>query len=90
MHGGLIADGSSLEDSPQRVQIDRSKPAERWRYTCPEGCANWVRTNNHILCRSCQEADEHGVKSVDVEYYHIVDQQTGDEIPWSAVEVVDG
>lgn len=89
MLGELVADGSSLEDSHDTVRIDRSEPAERWRYTCPEGCADWIRTNNHIICRTCQEADKHDVKDVDVEYYYILDQQTGEKIPWSAVEVVE-
>lgn len=89
MRGQMVTDGSSIEDAPGRVQIDRSKPAHKWRYTCPEGCSNWVRTNNHILCRTCQEADEHDIKDVDVEYYHIVDQKTDEKIPWSAVEIVE-
>lgn len=82
-----VGDGSSAQDA-QRVRIDRSNPAERYRFTCPNGHVNWDRTNNHIWCRQCRRAFEAG-EDLDPEHYHIVDQQTGDEIPWGAVELAE-
>jgi len=86
MVGQLITDGSALEDAQPRVMIDRSVEAERWRYRCPRGHVNWDRTNNHVWCQGCRRQAEAGV-DVDPEWYKIVDEQTGEEIPWSAVEV---
>lgn len=83
----IETDGSSPQDARRKVRIDRSIPAHRWRFTCPEGCSDWVPTNSHIICRSCARAAEHGA-DVEVEYYEIVDQRNEETIPWSAVELV--
>lgn len=80
----LRADGSSLEDAPKRVVIDRSNATDRWRYTCPNGHVNWARTNSHIWCRGCSQANRHD-NDVDPEHYEIHDNKTGEIIPWSAV-----
>lgn len=86
MVGTLCTDGSALEDAQPRVVIDRSDEAERWRYRCPRGHVNWDRTNNHVWCQGCRRQAEAG-DDVDPEWYEIVDKRTGEEIPWSAVEV---
>lgn len=75
-------------DAPDGVTIDRSIPRERWRYTCPQGCSDWLPTNNHILCRGCRNASMHANRDLSVEYYEIVDQKTGERIPWERVELV--
>ena len=74
-------------DSPL-VRIDRSRTPQRWRYLCPEGHSNWDRTNNHIWCRSCRRANEAG-EDIDPEHYVVLDVKTGEEIPWSRIEIVE-
>jgi len=86
MVGELLTDGSALEDAQPRVVIDRTVEAERWRYRCPRGHVNWDRTNSHLWCQGCRRQAEAG-DDVDPEWYEIVDEQTGEKIPWSAVEV---
>jgi len=82
----LAADGSSPLDA-QRVTVDRSDEIDRMRYRCPNGHINWDRTNSHIWCQSCSRASEHD-DSVDPEHWEIIDERTGETIPWSAVRVV--
>jgi len=82
-----VTDGSSPEDA-ERVRIDRSNAAERYRFTCPNGHVNWDRTNNHIWCRQCRRAFEAGA-DCDPEHYELIDQTTGESIPWSSVELVE-
>lgn len=80
-----LADGSAQTDA-RRVRIDRTPP-EKYRWRCPNGHVDWDRTNNHIWCPGCARASRHD-PDVDPEHYHIVDNQTDEEIPWSAIEVV--
>lgn len=91
MAPAIITDGSSQRDRGDTVVIDRSIPAHRWRYTCPTHPfhTDWVRTNNHILCRGCQRSDAHGEGGGPVEYYEIRDGRTGERIHWSRVEIVE-
>jgi len=84
----LAADGSALADTHDTVEIDRSQETQRWRYRCPNGHTDWDRTNNHVWCRGCRRAVEAG-EDVDPEHYEIVDAKTGEEIPWSAVEILE-
>jgi hypothetical protein len=81
------ADGSATADRRESVEIDLGDDADRWRYRCPEGHANWAPTNNHLWCRQCRRNHEAGA-DVDPEHYALLDTQTGEEIPWSAIEVV--
>ena len=80
-----LADGSSPEDSPPSVEIDLDDPADRYRYVCPYGHTSWSRTNSHIHCYSCARHHD----DVDPEHWHVLDKRTGDEIPWSAVRIID-
>jgi hypothetical protein len=82
----LIADGSAAADRKPIIEIDRSNDVERYRWTCPEGHVDWAPTNNHLWCSTCRRQYEHG-RDVDPEHYHVVDQQTGEEIPWTRVEL---
>lgn len=84
----VAADGSAVTDRRETVRIDRSIPAERWRYICPEGHTDWFPTNNHVWCKGCRRAIEAGHDDLDAEYYEIVDKQSGEAIPWSAIELV--
>lgn len=84
----LRGDGSSVADRHPTVRIDRSSTADRWRFVCPNGHTDWDRTNSHLWCRSCRHQHEHGA-DMDPEHWHLVDRQTGEEIPWSAIELVE-
>lgn len=88
VRGDVRGDGSALADAPDRVEIDRSDHVERYRWRCPNGHIDWDRTNNHIWCRGCLRQHEAG-EDVDPEHYAVVDAKTGEEISWSAVEVLD-
>lgn len=81
------ADGSSAQDARAPVRLDLSKTPVRLRYTCPNGhsAGSWSRTNNHLYCSSCLRQMENG-SDVTPEHYHLVDQKTGEEIPWSRVQ----
>jgi len=81
------ADGSSIEDAAERVQIDLSNEIDRMRYRCPNGHTSFSPTNNHLWCRSCADAAQRG-HDVEPEHYAVHDARTGREIPWSAVEIV--
>lgn len=76
----IVADGSAEADGPGRVVVDRSDPATRWRFVCPNGHTDWDPTNSHLWCASC--AALHGV---DPEYYELLDKKHDESIPWSAV-----
>lgn len=82
-----MGDGSALADRRETVEIDREGP-DRYRWRCPRGHVNWDRTNNHIWCQQCRRQAEAG-EDVDPEWFEIVDEKTGEEIPWSAIEVVE-
>jgi len=83
----IRTDGSSPADA-RRVTIDPTDTAEMWRYSCPNGHRNWSPTNNHIWCQGCRRQIEAGA-DVDAEHYELVDQKTGESIPWSAIEFAD-
>lgn len=85
----VVADGSAEIDSHETVEIDRSVAVERWRFTCPKGHSDWDQTNNHVWCRGCRRAIEAGHTDIEAEYYEILDQQTGETIPWSSVNLVE-
>lgn len=89
MASQTVTDGSSPNDAPDPVRIDRSDAAERYRYRCPNGHVDWSPTNCHAWCRGCRRQAEAG-DNVDPEWYKLVDEMTGQEIPWSAVELVEG
>lgn len=84
----VVADGSAASDRHETVRVDRTDDAERWRYCCPEGHADWAETNSHIWCATCQSLNEHG-EDYDPEHYEILDKRSGESIPWSAVELVE-
>jgi hypothetical protein len=80
---GLAADGSSDADSDSpRVVLDRTDPAARWRFRCPNGHADWDPTNSHLWCATCA-----GLHDVDPEYWELLDTKTGERVPWAAVEL---
>lgn len=84
-----LADGSAVADQRATVRIDRSNQRERWRFVCPNGHTNWAPTNNHLWCKGCRRQVEAGHDDVDPEHWELVDKQTDEEIPWSAVELVE-
>jgi hypothetical protein len=89
-HVGMpVGDGSAEADAQEIVEIDRSKPHQRWRYVCPNGHADWERTNNHIYCRTCYEVHVHEDPETDPEHYHVLDKSDHELIPWTRVEVVE-
>lgn len=83
----LCADGSAGADAHPPVTIDRDVEGYRWR--CPRGHTDWDRTNNHLWCRSCYRAHENGA-DVSPEYYELLDDVTGETVPYAAVEFVGG
>jgi hypothetical protein len=83
----LIGDGSAEADAQPAVRIDRSEAHVRWRYVCPNGHADWERTNNHIYCRACYDVHVHEDPDVDPEHYHILDKRESKLIPWTRVEL---
>lgn len=82
-----VKSGGNGDDATAPIEIDRSNPPERYRYVCPNGHANWDRTNNHIWCQTCRRQNEHGA-AVDPEHYELVDKRTGETIDWQRVELV--
>lgn len=82
------ADGSSARDAGDVVRIDRSIPAQRWRYTCPHGHLSWAPTNNHLWCKACRQVNENG-RNLDPEHYELIDQKTGERINWARVRLVE-
>lgn len=84
----LLTDGSAAVDAGKPVRIDRTNPADRYRYVCPNGHVNWDRTNNHIWCRSCRRQCEAG-DDVDPEHYELLDKKTGERIDWSRVRLAE-
>jgi hypothetical protein len=68
-------------------RIDLEDRTDRWRYRCPNGHQDWARTNSHIWCRTCARQDGQG-DDLDPEHYELVDQKTGESVPWSAIDVI--
>lgn len=73
-------------ESVDVVVIDLGDDADRWRYTCPRGHRNWDRTNNHVWCQTCRRQYEAG-EGCDPEHYELLDQKTGELVPWRRVRV---
>ena len=82
----LVADGSSVEDRHPTVEIDMSSSTTRWRYGCPHGHTTIEPTNGGIWCRGCSQA----VDIDDPHHHEVIDKQSGEEIPWVAVELING
>lgn len=82
------ADGSSPQDAPPVVKIDRSDAADRYRYVCPNGHTTWSRTNSHIWCKACSEQSRQD-EDVNPEHWSIHDKKTGERIPWSSVRLAE-
>lgn len=82
-----VADGSSVADAEDVVEIDRSTFLDRARYVCPNGHTDWDRTNSHIWCASCARAS--GGADVDPEHYEIYDKKNDETIAWSRVRLVE-
>jgi len=86
MATNLLTDGSSVRDAPARVTIDIREESTRWRYGCPHGHTTVEPTNGGVWCRSCSRAAD-----IDDPHHHeLLDKQTGETIPWSAVDWVEG
>jgi len=81
----LYADGSSTADAPDPVVIDAGDPADRWRFTCPNGHAgtNIQPINGGYYCHGCARHTDIGQTT----YYEIEDTKTGRAIPWHRVEI---
>lgn len=73
-------------ESVDVIVIDLQDTADRWRYTCPNGHRNWDRTNNHVWCQTCRRQYEAG-EGNDPEHYELLDQKTGETVPWSRIRV---
>lgn len=82
----LSADGSAVADARDQVVIDRDDDLDRMRWVCPNHHTRWEPTNNHIYCLSCYRARENG-RAVEPEHWEILDKQSGETIPWSAVKL---
>lgn len=83
----MVADGSAAADRERTVRIDR-RGLDRWRYRCPRGHTSWSPTNSHAWCKSCRQEAENG-EDVDPEHYELLDIQTGEEIGWSRIELIE-
>lgn len=81
-----VADGSSADDAPDPVVVDRDEEPYRW--ACPNGHVRWDKTNSHIWCQSCRNQLETG-EDVTPEHYEIVDKLEERTVPWSAVVLVE-
>lgn len=64
------------------IEIDRSDPHDRYRFTCPESHTSWQETDSHLWCRCCSESEDH-----DAVHWTLLDQKTDELIPFSDVEV---
>lgn len=77
----IACDGSAKTDAPKRVTIDTTSTADQWRWTCPAGHRTWTQTNGGIWCQVCSA--DHDID--DPHWHSVLDQRTGEEVPWSAV-----
>ena len=68
-------------------RVDLDDRVDRRRYRCPNGHADWDRTNSHIWCRSCSRHAEQG-EEIDAEHFAVVDKVTGERIAWDRITVV--
>lgn len=82
----MVADGSAQVDAPDSVEVDRDEEPYRW--ACPQGHTSWERTNSHGWCAECSRAAENGA-DVDPEHWELLDKQTDETIPYSAVVFVE-
>lgn len=79
---------STVVGADEIIEIDRSKPGERYRWTCPNGHTSWAPTNSHAWCHGCHRQSENGA-DVHPEHYELLDQRTGESIPYARVELVE-
>ena len=84
----IVGDGSSVADAHRAVETDRSEPAQRWRYVCPNSHTNWDCANNHIWCHGCRRQIEVGDDGVTREHWEIYHKQRDRSIRWLAVQLV--
>lgn len=80
-------DGSGVVNEQRTIKIDRSNPAERWRYRCPRGHTNWESTNNHFWCQGCRRQADAGL-DVDPEWYELHDSKRDETIASNSVKVL--
>lgn len=80
------ADGSAESDAREIVVIESNDDVDRMRYRCPRGHTRWEPTNNHLYCNSCADQSAHD-DSVNPEHWELHDAKTGEEIPWSRVDL---
>lgn len=73
------------DKAAETVTIHGQKKRDRWRYTCPNGHREWCQTNGGLWCRSCSQ--QHGQE--DPHWHALIDQRTGERIPWSRVRLVE-
>lgn len=86
MPGDRTQDPAEPTETIDVVVIDLDDDSDRWRYTCPNQHRNWARTNSHLWCQSCRRQHEAG-EDMDPEHYEVLDQKTGELIPWENVRV---
>lgn len=55
---------------PNKVTIDPTDDADRWRYVCPAGHRTWEATNHHYWCSRCSSSHD---PRVDPEFEDLVD-----------------
>lgn len=83
----IFADGPQSGDEIPII-IDRQCAADRWRYRCPRGHTSWEPMPHAVFCKSCskQSARANGIGAV---YHHLIDEKTGDAVPYSYVELIE-
>lgn len=77
-------DGKQGEEPHAKVVIDTSDDLDVWRFRCPNGHTSWEPTNGGIYCHSCSQVLSH-TPDENPQHHTILDQRTGQEIPWSRV-----
>lgn len=80
--------GSGTDPITHRTRVIIDADAERYRYVCPNGHADWDRTNNHLWCRGCRRQADNGA-DVDPEHYRLFDKKREEVVPWEVVEIAD-
>jgi len=74
-------DENSGREQPT-VQIDRTTPAEYWRWACPEGHRAIELDGSCIECKSC--ASDESIDGCTVPY--LVNQKTGEKVAGERLE----